>query len=346
MAWTVPYYDPSTVDAAGRAYVDPDAGPGDRLGALQVISNWRSAHSFPLNTFQMTLREQARQRDPEANVVQRLKRLPSIQLKLERLQRLQLSEIQDIGGCRVVLTNMDQVDDLVTYYTTHTRMQHALERCNHYVDRPKGDGYRSVHLIYRYHSSRSPSWNDLQVEIQIRTRLQNLWATAVETVDLFTHQTLKTGGGDPRWKRFFQLMGSELARTEQRAIVPGTSGVSRTRRRELRRLVVELDVIRWLTGISTAMNYVLANQLSGTGRWVLIRLDVNERIVRSFVLRTSAEAAEAYDNAETEARSLQGVEVVLVRGDSLEALRRAFPNYFADTQQFLLLVRHAVNAEP
>jgi hypothetical protein len=90
---------------------------------------------------------------------------------------------------------------------------------------------------------------------------------------------------------------------------------------------------------------VLDNQLSGSGRWVLIRLDVDARVVRSFVLPTSTEAAEAYDDAETEARSLPAVEVVLVRGDSLEALRKAFPNYFADTQQFLQLVRHAVNVE-
>jgi hypothetical protein len=40
-------------------------------------------------------------------------------------------------------------------------------------------------------------------EIQLRSRLQHAWATTVETVDTFTRQAIKTGGGKAEWRRFF-----------------------------------------------------------------------------------------------------------------------------------------------
>jgi hypothetical protein len=38
---------------------------------------------------------------------------------------------------------------------------------------------------------------------------------------------------------------------------------------------------------------------------------------------------------ENRAANIPGAEVVLVRSESIEALRRAYPNYFLDTELFL-----------
>lgn len=43
----------------------------------------------------------------ELDVSQRLKRLPTIEDKLRRLPRMDLSSMQDIGGCRAVLDTQD-----------------------------------------------------------------------------------------------------------------------------------------------------------------------------------------------------------------------------------------------
>ena len=47
----------------------------------------------------------------------------------------------------------------------------------------------------------------LRIEIQIRSRLQHAWATAVETVDAFSGTSLKTTGGSGSektdWGRFY-----------------------------------------------------------------------------------------------------------------------------------------------
>ena len=59
-------------------------------------------------------------------------------------------------------------------------------------------------MIYRYSSDKGKKdYNGLLVEIQIRSKLQHLWATAVETVDFFTSQTIKSNQGQKEWVTFF-----------------------------------------------------------------------------------------------------------------------------------------------
>jgi hypothetical protein len=41
--------------------------------------------------------------------------------------------------------------------------------------------------------------------------LQHLWATAVETVDFFNQDSLKSSAGSEDWSCFFQLVGASFA---------------------------------------------------------------------------------------------------------------------------------------
>ncbi len=116
MAWMVPAYKPHEIDAAGAALIKPSPTLAELDKALEVINNWRSSHSFPLNTLQVGLRRNARQIDTKAVVAQRLKRLSSIQVKLRRFNWLTLSVMQDIGGCRAVVSSVRRVDELVQLY--------------------------------------------------------------------------------------------------------------------------------------------------------------------------------------------------------------------------------------
>ena len=63
-----------------------------------------------------------------------------------------------------------------------------------YIAHPKSDGYRGVHYVYKYRSGSTPKaeFNSLRIEVQLRSRLQHAWATAVETVSTFTGQALKS----------------------------------------------------------------------------------------------------------------------------------------------------------
>ena len=201
MAYEKPQNSFNQVNKAGGFLLRRDWTETDFERAWRVIENWRVAHRYPLNAFHMTLRNRARHIDRNALTAQRLKRMPSIFRKLFRKQTktMHLTQMQDIGGCRAVLRNLAHVKRLVWAYDTKP-LRSELSKRRDYIESPKDDGYRSVHLMYRYSGRASSShWNNLRVEIQIRTKLQHAWATAVETVDAFIGEDFEI------WQRIDRL---------------------------------------------------------------------------------------------------------------------------------------------
>ena len=59
VAWAKPEFSKGEVTRQGRVLVDPSATRSDHARALLVVNNWRSSHSFPLNTITMTVRKVA-----------------------------------------------------------------------------------------------------------------------------------------------------------------------------------------------------------------------------------------------------------------------------------------------
>lgn len=342
-SFTQPLYSRTQVKKAGRTYVDPKATVEDRAIALSIVNNWRSAHGYPLNTFQMSMRRMVRNYSGDPLVAQRIKRLPSIRHKLERFPTLNVSQMQDLGGCRAVVASVDQVDGVVDYILNKSRAKHPLLRHDPYIDNPKPSGYRGVHLVYAYNSDRIQTWNGLKVELQIRTRLQHSWATAVETVGTFTRQALKSSQGQDRWLRFFALMGTAHAIREGRPPVPDTPTDLVELRDELRDLVAELDVINRLTAFGQTLQ-VLGDTDPAAKVFLLELKTENDKSV-ALTLRSYADTAvatEEYRALEEATQSDPGTDVVLVSVESLAALDKAYPNYFLDTTVFLETVVDAI----
>ena len=197
MPSVTPQYTRGRVDVAGdRLIASGDFWIQDWRNALDVINNWRASHAFPLLSMRIILSRRARRLDPQAVVVQRLKRITSIAGKLNAKGSMRLSRMHDIGGCRAVVRTVRLVDRLVRVY--EQRSVHEFVRKYDYIKTPKVDGYRSVHLVYRYRSQSAARsvYNGLRIELQIRSRYQHAWATAVETVSAFTGQALKSSVGD------------------------------------------------------------------------------------------------------------------------------------------------------
>src|ERR1700730_14537230 len=139
MAWAVPEYSTEEVDRAGKAFAgitDPDEF--DR--ALAIINNWRASYYFPLNTFATTLRRKA-EHFTKAVVSQGVKRLRAIQHKLQKHTKtpISLSEMQDIGGCRVVLGSIGQIEKFVKEYE-RSDLKHKLVRQDNYIGIPRRSG--------------------------------------------------------------------------------------------------------------------------------------------------------------------------------------------------------------
>jgi hypothetical protein len=339
MAWTTPQHSRSEVDRAGGVLSGRESG--DMESALDVIGNWRASHSFPLNTLQVGLRDRSRQSDPAALVAQRIKRLSSIRSKLERQATMQLSQMQDIGGCRAVLSHVaatKQVRDLFL----SSRIKHRLAKEQDYIECPKVSGYRGIHLVYRYVSDRNDTYNGLLIELQIRSQLQHAWATAVETVGTFLEQSLKASQGSGEWLRFFVLMSAAMAAREGSPPVPGAPSTAKALLKELRYLVRSLKVESKLSAYHATIPMLNLPEVRGA-KYFLLELRPSERqvLVTSFKERELGAASDRYLEVERSLRG-PGAEAVLVSVDSIDALRRAFPNYFLDARVFIDAMNQAI----
>ena len=330
--WARPQNSRRIVNAAGDWLASDNTTEVDRN--LAIINNWRSSHSFPLNTLQTATRRYGRIVDPDVLVAQRIKRLPAIAAKLENEPWLKLSQMQDIGGCRGIVRSVEQVKELAEAFT-NSRIKHQLIREDDYITTPRATGYRSHHLVYKYRSDRSEHWNDLRVEVQLRSPLQHAWATAVETVGAFTGQALKASQGNEDWQRFFALMGSEMALLEETPIVSDTPRNERTLVGEIRRYAEALDVSVTLATYRDTIEQFVPIAPPGIEYFLIERRSTEHVEVGGYRSAEVVEAYEAYNQAEERTRSDPSVDVVLVRVESLAALRRAYPNYFLDTEVFL-----------
>jgi len=344
MDWATPSYNRTQVDKAGDRLAKGGCTDEELALAVEVMNNWRASHSYPLNTFQMTLRNRARAVYQHANVVQRLKRATSIEAKLKHIPGMKLSRMQDIGGCRAIVSTVTLVDRLANRYKNTD--YHEFLREFDYLRHPKPSGYRGVHLVYRYATTRSAGFSEydgLSIEIQLRSTHQHAWATAVEVVDTITGQALKSGrDGDPRWERFFALMGTALARREGTEEVPDTPPSEATLRKELASLEAELDPARVLRA---ARATIAGPPGRATGADLfLLRLDYerNQISYRQYPKSQIDVATRHLAELEGEVRRRPTLNVVLVGAADLRALRRAYPNYFMDTEHFIGEVNRAL----
>ncbi|HVU31246.1 MAG TPA: RelA/SpoT domain-containing protein, partial [Sphingomicrobium sp.] len=338
MAWTTPLYSRQEVNAAGKSYISSTASKEEKELARAVINNWRSSHSFPLNTFQMNLRKAASRVDQDMTVARRIKRLPSIRHKLERLPNMKLSQMQDLGGCRAILTSVDEVEDLADHYRSRSRIKHKLLKEYQYIQNPKDSGYRGIHLVYAYKSDEKDTYNGLRIEMQLRSHQQHAWATAVETVGTFTQQALKSSWGEADWLRFFALMSSAMAMREGRPIVPGTPEDYKALLKELSSLSKRLKVIDRLAAYGEALRTV-EDVHAKRGHVFLLDLDIHENELTIRTFESALKAADEYAALEAATEGEEGKDVVLVSAESVTALQRAYPNYFLDTTAFLVSLR-------
>ena len=304
--------------------------------AWDLTSRWRACHAYPINTFQATLRTKIKRRyPPETIAAQRLKRMPTIIDKMVRHPNMKLTTMQDIAGVRAVLPTVRHAETLAEEYKNSSLLHELIDQKN-YIDVPRDeDGYRSIHLIYRYKNKKNPDYDSLRLELQIRSRLQHIWATAVETMGTFLGQALKSRQGDQKWLDFFAITSSAFAHIERRPPPPRFDNLSREQTfREVSNAERELQALEMMSGFSA-----VARDITFKGRgysYHLIVLDsLHKRItVMSYDRDSLKQAVADYSQYEGQAAEGQKIEPVLVSAGPLDALRRAYPNFFLDIREF------------
>ena len=330
MHWTPPGYSRGRINRAGKALAtaDRDRKSPEFREDMRVLNNWRAAHGFPLSELHDRLRVLATRIAGDAVVSQRLKTTPSTLSKLRRFPRMQLARMQDLGGCRAALHTIEQVRELRDAYLGWDS-GHKLIRDIDYIDRPKPSGYRGVHLVYRYRSD--DAFNGLVIEVQMRSRLQHAWATAVETAGAFLQHALKFSEGEQEWLRFFALASSALALKEGSATVPDTPSGESALHREVRDYAARLNVAARMREYGQLIRNMSTFKRIGAYYFLLERRPVERTtLIIPYDKNELDDATADYLVFEEEGR-----DAVLVSTDSLEDVRRAYPNYWLDARLFL-----------
>lgn len=328
----------NAVHRAGSSLRKTDVTIEEFRKALDTLSQWRFLHSYPINTFQAYLRNKVKQAGYESPIIaQRLKRLPSIIKKLKRFHSMGLETMQDIGGIRVILDNINDVYHLYNILMKSRFPHKAILPPDDYIKEPKHDGYRSLHQVYKYANSKHPELNVLHIELQIRTKLQHSWATAVETLGIVEKSSFKAGEGSEDFKRFFKLSSALFSIAEKQPVLEEYREIPRNVLiSELKALEAQLQITTKLKGLAITAKQIEISSNNFTGYHLMI-LDAKECKVSiiNFTKNQLDSAELLYSAQETATKDNPDISVVLISAGNIKEIRKAYPNYLLDTNSFI-----------
>ncbi len=345
MKQIIPLYSRKKVNNAWKILINNDATKEDRKEALFVLNNRRASYNYPINTFQSNIRKKIKSLRYVSVVVERLKRTNSIIEKLKRNNSMLLSRMQDIWWLRVILRDINYIEELRNSIVS-SKFDHKLHREDDYIKSPKSSGYRWWHLIYKYKNKydKGSYYNGLLIEIQIRTELQHVWATAVETVWIMLNSHLKSSIWPELRLDFFTIVSSLFAIKEWCNILDEHKKFSVSELKEkLKQRIKKLDVVDTMTAYSSAIKIIDEdlNKKKMDYEYYLLVLDMIKKSIHIWWFKKweLSQATDMYLKEEKNFRDEKKWQVVLVSAEWLKELKKWYPNYFWDTVEFIRMLK-------
>lgn len=325
-------FSKKAVQRAGEALTKDNVRLDDPAlfrSSMKILSFWRSSHENTLNQVTSELEGVSNRIDRKCIVVKRLKRTASIEKKLKRFSGMKLRNMQDIAGCRSIMESTKKVNQVKRILVKKSDF-----KVTDYIKKPKSDGYRGIHLVGRF-LDRGKNIS-FPVEIQLRSKIQHSWATAVEIVDLFTGQALKSNDGSEDWLNFFKFISHEFSKLEG----INNQHIPKAQEESLR-LLDKLDAYKKFEAFAQSIKVIEEqHRIDGEG-YNLMTIHTAQRYceVLTYGVDQFDLAAQDYLTAEKIAASKTDVVVALVSSQSTDNLKEAYPNYFADSALFVSNVR-------
>lgn len=296
--------------------------------AIDTLNRWREQHILPMDYYFDTCNEIARCCSLYQNTVvaERLKRLPTIIDKLDRFPHMHLSDMQDVGGVRVILEDIKRL----TQFEHELRLFSDLKSSKDYLAKPKASGYRGRHLIFER--------DDMLTEIQLRTRLEHLWATSVETVDVIRGTSMKAKQSDSYWQKFFELASSAFAYMEELPMLPQHQdwGISKLRD-AIQDMMDKYPIEDSLKAYAVTYDALGDHRLENDSYYAVVTFDScnNETTIVYYPEDKYQEAVRKYEELE----AIPCDNNVLVSVNDLKKLHDAYPNYFKDISRFREMIK-------
>lgn len=329
-------YTRNEINKAGKVLISPSPDLFELADAVTKVDDWRKQHLPVLELLSNQVSELLNKKEIHiAFSSQRLKRMTSIKEKLIRTEGMGLGGVQDIGGARFVFDDMETLLQAKDIITETSFIDFVLDHAPYdYIEKPKNSGYRSVHFVYKYVKP-GDDLDGLRIELQIRTKLQHDWATAVETAELISHSSLKASQGDQAWLDFFKLVSAIFAQKEGQPVNESFKNYSEEQFCvEFYQMNQRNKFVANLQALVGAVSFT--EQQSFSGGYVLLLIDYNEKRVsiRHFNQDETNLANEQYAQIEKSIDKEKGA-IVLVAVTDVKELREAYPSYFLNAGEFI-----------
>ena len=317
------------IDRAGVALAKNEFRTLDEGIELEdVFDDFRKAHLQPLTEFTLELQKWFSDFDTKYYIAQRLKRKPQIIRKLKRFS-VRLSQLQDIGGCRIIVNDNLTVDRLHKFIVERSIESKAfsVDKTTDYRTKGRDDsGYRALHLLIT-HSGRS-------LELQVRSQIQHYWAESIERTSVIYGHHLKELEGDASVIGYFKALSDVFNEIENnrnptsrqkieidKLRISAESIIKSSDKNKILGSFVNEDIIRTLSDIESKQG--------GFNNWIFV-FDWNSGAFTTWQIigRDSSNATEAYVEYEKQFPAAKGYEVVMIGSSDVATVRKTHSHYF------------------
>ncbi|MCF7201846.1 RelA/SpoT domain-containing protein [Pseudomonas oligotrophica] len=320
----------SKVDKAGLALSkDKFKDEIDFIELEDVFDEYRKAHLQPLTETTLEIQRLLTGYGGPYYIAQRLKRKPQIIRKLQRLS-VRLTQLQDIGGCRIIVQKNKDVDALFEYLKSESDKSASLNiiRTTDYREKGRDDtGYRALHIMLE-RDGRS-------LELQVRSRIQHYWAESIERTSVIYGYHLKEKEGDPEIIEYFKVLSDvfyEIEAGREPSVAHKLSIdslrnscetiIKSSDRHKVFDSFVNEDIIKTLVEKESRSG-------KGMNNWILV-FDWNQGsfLTWDIVSRDPDPAVKSYIDYENQYPADQGYEVVLIGSSEVLTVRQTHSHYF------------------
>jgi hypothetical protein len=212
----------------------------------------------------------------------------------------------------------------------------------------------------------------MKVELQIRTNIQHSWATAVEIVDLFTKDSIKTNEGSTDWSNFFIHVSRIFVLFDKNPYINSIKKDNKKNEKSnnavyqkiyrhlvqqsnrnynikkdiqiVSKLIEKLEVLKKFNLFTSSIKFTHEQKaMVFNDGYILIIIDNIDNktfnIETNFFDKNSFEkATKKYLEVEKDILLQKHFVTALVSSNSISEIEKAYPNYFADSTNFITYI--------
>lgn len=287
------------------------------------LHNFRMSYRDSLKHVYNLVNAIAQSIDKKSITTFRIKRIESILSKMKRQPKMDPKRMNDVAGCRCILTKVKSIYDVIQRINEeiNSSVQYkgfsVHDKIWDYIKEKREDGYRSVHIVIKTPEKKA-------IEVQLRTFEQHNWATLVETTDLIYETKLKEFHEPQDLYIFHQLLSIENPTSEEK------------------HKIVEIDkqrnYVAKLLDVYVRNNqniYVNFDRKSiGNGDYYLLSADSSgQPAIRKF--QTFEEAENSYFVEFIDYHQSKNIVLAYIGDAKFERVMVAYNNYFLNNNQLL-----------